>query len=97
DWTSLGLAAVFSEQFHVPRIDAAGTDLSVLTFTLLVSLAAGIVFGAFPACSFASPDLNEALRDAGRSASGARGPRVRRGLVVGEMALALVLLAGAGT
>ena len=97
DWTSRGLAAVVSEQFHVPRIDAAGTDLSVLTFTVLVSLAAGIVFGAFPACSFASPDLNEALRDAGRSASGARGPRVRRGLVVGEMALALVLLAGAGT
>jgi putative ABC transport system permease protein len=95
-WTARALAAVMAEQFHVPRIDAANTDLSVLTFTVLVSLAAGIVFGVFPACSFASPDLNEALRDAGRAASGARGPRIRRGLVIGEMALALVLLAGAG-
>jgi putative ABC transport system permease protein len=96
DWSSRALAVVMSEQFHVPRIDAANTDLSVLTFTVLVSFAAGIVFGAFPACSFASPDLNGALRDAGRAATGARGPRVRRGLVVGEIALALVLLAGAG-
>jgi putative ABC transport system permease protein len=96
DWTSRGLAAIVSDQLHVPRIDAANTDLSVLTFTVLVSLAAGVVFGAFPACSFASPDLNEALRDAGRAATGARGPRVRRGLMIGEIALALVLLAGAG-
>ena len=50
----------------------------------------------FEKFSFAAPDLNEALRDAGRSATGARGPRVRHGLVIGEIALALVLLAGAG-
>jgi predicted permease len=97
DWTARALAAVVSAQFHVPRIDAANTDLSVLTFTVLVSIAVGIVFGAFPACAFASPDLNEALRDGGRSATSGHGPRVRRALVVGEIALALVLLAGAGT
>jgi predicted permease len=95
-WTSRGLSAVMAAQFHLPSIEAAHTDLSVLAFTVVLSLAAGIVFGVLPAISFASPDLNEALRDAGRSATGARGPRVRHGLVIGEIALALVLLAGAG-
>src|SRR5437773_6582421 len=43
DWTARALAAVMSEQFHVPRIDAANTDFSVLAFTVLVSLAVGVV------------------------------------------------------
>jgi predicted permease len=96
DWSARALAAVVSEQFHVARIDAADTDLVVLTFTVLVSLATGIVFGAFPAFASSAPDLNDALRDAGRSATGARAPRVWHALVIVEMALALVLLAGAG-
>jgi putative ABC transport system permease protein len=80
----------------VPRLDATRTDVWVLAFTTIVSLATGIAFGIVPALLSASPDLNDALREAGRSSTGARAPRLRRGLVVVETALALVLLAGAG-
>src|SRR5258706_12617609 len=97
NWTARILAAVLSEQFRVPRVDATSTDLSVLVFTVAVSVGTGVLFGAFPAFASASPDLNDALRDASRSTTGARAPRVRSGLVVLETALALVLLAGAGT
>jgi len=97
DWTARALAAILSEQFNVPRIASASTDLPVLGFTLALSIATGIVFGSFPALASASPDLNDALRDATHAATGARAPRLRRGLVVLETALALVLLAGAGT
>src|SRR5262249_25121703 len=97
NWTARTLAAILSEQFHVPRIVSAGTDVAVLTFTLVLSVVTGIVFGSFPALASAAPDLNEALRDATRGVSGVRAPRLRRGLVVLETALALVLLAGAGT
>src|SRR5205823_4586271 len=51
----------------------------------------------FPAFASASPDLSDALCDATRSATGVRAPMLRRGLVVLETALALILLAGAGT
>jgi putative ABC transport system permease protein len=97
DWTARILATVLSKEFQVPRVDATSTDLSVLIFTILVSVATGVVFGAFPAFASASPDLNDSLRDASRSTTGARAPRVRSGLVVLETALALMLLAGAGT
>ena len=50
-----------------------------------------------PALASASPKLNDALRESGRSATGSRAPRLRQALVVLETALALVLLAGAGT
>jgi len=97
NWTARALATVLSEQFQVPRVVATSTDLSVLMFTIIVAAATGMLFGAFPAFASASPDLNDGLRDASRSATGARAPRVRSGLVVLETALALVLLAGAGT
>ena len=97
NWTSRLLATVLSEHFHVPRVNETSTDLSVLLFTIVVSVATGAMFGTFPAFASASPDLNDALRDASRSTTGARAPRIRSGLVVLETALALVLLAGAGT
>jgi putative ABC transport system permease protein len=72
-------------------------DGRILAFTAVVALAAGIVFGLFPALHMARPDLNTALREGGRgSASGAGALRMRRALVVMEVALAAVLLAGAG-
>jgi putative ABC transport system permease protein len=97
NWTARVLATVLFEQFRVFRVDATSTDLSVVAFTSIVSLATGIMFGAFPAFASSAPDLNDALRDASRSTTGTRAPRVRSGLVVLETALALVLLAGAGT
>jgi putative ABC transport system permease protein len=80
----------------VPRIDATHTDAWVLGFTLILSLATGAIFGVVPALSSASPDLTDAMREAGRSNTGARAPRLRSGLVILETALALVLLASAG-
>jgi ABC-type lipoprotein release transport system permease subunit len=97
NWTARVLATVLFEQFRVSRVDATSTDLSVVAFTSIVSLATGVIFGAFPAFASSSPDLNDALRDASRSTTGTRAPRVRSGLIVLETALALVLMAGAGT
>jgi putative ABC transport system permease protein len=96
DWISRALGGVIAEHFHNPRIDGATTDSSVLMFTLAVSIATGVAFGVFPAVAATSPDLNEALRDAGRAATGARAPRLRRSLVVVQLALALALLAIGG-
>jgi putative ABC transport system permease protein len=95
-WTARGLVAMLSASFPVPRIDATHTDAWVLGFTAIVSLATGAIFGVVPALSSASPDLTDAMREASRSATGARAPRLRSGLVILETALALVLLASAG-
>ena len=97
DWTARTLASILSEQFNVARIAGARTDLTVLGFTLILSMATGIAFGSFPALASASPDLKDALCDATRGSTGVHVPRLRRSLVVLETALALVLLAGAGT
>src|SRR5262249_7070560 len=66
-------------------------------FTLAVSMASGVISGLFPAMQSSKPDLNEALKDGGRSGgAGAGRQRMRKALIVGEVALALVLLVGAG-
>ncbi|HYV97425.1 MAG TPA: ABC transporter permease [Gemmatimonadaceae bacterium] len=72
-------------------------DGPVLLFTIAVAVATGVLFGLAPALQSASPNLNETLRDAGtRGASAGRSrARLRSSLVVGEVALALVLLVGA--
>ena len=72
-------------------------DGRILAFTAVVALAAGIVFRLFPALHLAKPDLQAALREGGRgSSSGAGAHRMRNALVVLEVALAAVLLVGAG-
>jgi putative ABC transport system permease protein len=96
-WFVRGLAATVATQYRVPRLDAVSTDASVLAFSAVVSLTTGVLFGVLPAFVSASPDLNDALREGGRSATGRRAPRLRNALVVLETALALILLAGAGT
>jgi len=78
-----------------PRLSEIGLDPFVLAFTLAVSVMTGVVFGLVPALLTAGTDPNVALREGGKSAtSGAR--RVARLLVTVEIALALVLVAGAG-
>ena len=72
-------------------------DARVLAFTALVSLVSALAFGLFPALNLANQDLNGALKEGGRAGSGgARSNRARRVLVVSEIALAAVLLTGAG-
>jgi putative ABC transport system permease protein len=67
----------------------------VLAFTFGLSLATGLLFGLLPASQLASQDVNESLKDGGRSAGGVR-RRLRLALVVSEIALASLLLVGAG-
>jgi len=80
----------------LPRLDAIGLDLPVLAFTAVVSIVTGLLFGLAPAWYAARPDLSRALTDGGRAGSaGARRQRFRRGLVVTQIALALVLVVAA--
>jgi putative ABC transport system permease protein len=81
----------------IPRSEGIGIDGRVLAYTLLVSLATGVVFGLVPALSAVGRRLHGALKEGGRAMSGGtRGRLVRNGLVLAEVALALVLLIGAG-
>jgi putative ABC transport system permease protein len=84
---------------NLPRLDEVGLDGRALAFTALASLATGVIFGLAPALQASRPGahgLNAALRESGRTGAGARGQRLRSAFVVAEIALALVLLAGAG-
>lgn len=81
----------------LPRAQEIGIDGTVLLFTLAVSLATGLLFGIVPALRASGSDLEPALRDESGGSIGGRGRRRLQGaLVVGEMALALVLLVGSG-
>ncbi|MCU1267444.1 MAG: hypothetical protein JWM21_3762 [Acidobacteria bacterium] len=82
----------------IPRALQVGIDWRVLGFTLGVSLLTGIVFGLVPALHSSKTQLTETLKEGARggSSEGARRNRVRNVLVVGELAIAVVLLVGAG-
>jgi predicted permease len=71
-------------------------DAAALGFSAGLSMLAGLLFGLVPALHAARPDLMSALRTAGRESGGHRGHLLRDGLVVAELALAVVLLVGAG-
>jgi putative ABC transport system permease protein len=100
---ALGLALAFgllrafiaAAPAGLPRIESIGIDGWVLAFTLGLSFVTGLLFGLAPALHAAGADRAHALREGGRTATGP-GARVRRGLVVAEVALAVVLLVGAG-
>jgi putative ABC transport system permease protein len=81
----------------VPRLAEVNVDLVVLIVTAAVAVGTGILFGLIPAFASAKPELTEALKEGGRSSTtGARRNQLRNSLVVAEIALALVLLVGAG-
>ena len=81
----------------LPRITESGLNLQVLIFTASVAVLTSILFGLVPALQSANPELAASLKEGGRSGTEtlARG-RLRSALVVTEMALAMVLLVGAG-
>lgn len=81
----------------LPRLGTVQLDLNVLLFALAVSLACGLLAGLFPALQLSTMNPVEALREGGPRALGGRGGRrLRHGLVITEIALAVVLLSGAG-
>jgi len=96
-WGVRALIAAFPGRIPVPRLDQSSIDGYVLGFTLLVSIASGVAFGLAPVWQAWRTELSEALKQGGpRAGCGLGAERFRGTLVAFEMALALVLLAGAG-
>jgi len=88
-------AALVAVPETVPRAEEIGLDFPVLLFTILVSVLTGIMFGLLPAIRMSGTDISGRLKDSGRAISGPR-TRMQSVLVMGEIAMALVLLVGAG-
>jgi len=80
----------------LPRFAAVRIDPRVLAFTSLVSIVTGMLMGLVPAIQAAKTSLNEALKESSKTAGGGRSSRARGALVVAEIALALMLMIGAG-
>ncbi|MBZ5554916.1 MAG: ABC transporter permease [Acidobacteriia bacterium] len=81
---------------NVLPVPAVPIDATVLWFAAALTLVTGLFFGIAPAWRASRVDINEVLKQAGRESSGGVGARLRQSLVTGEMALATVLLIGAG-
>jgi predicted permease len=79
----------------LPRSQNVDLDLRVLLFVVGISVITGIIFGLAPALRSAKPDLDDALKEGSRGSTGGQ-HRLQNGLVMAEIGLALVLLAGAG-
>lgn len=80
----------------VPRVDEIRVDPFVLAFTFVVSILTGLIFGLAPAWHGAKANLQDALKDGGRGSAGGGSRKLRGALVVSEVALAVLLLVGAG-
>jgi putative ABC transport system permease protein len=90
-------ALIKSVPQNIPRISTIQLDATVLIFTMLASLATGIIFGLVPAWQASHVDLNSALKSGSRTGSSGEGKgRVRNALIMAEVALALILLISAG-
>ncbi len=95
-WGMKPILSFIPNSAGMPFLDSVGIDGRVAGFTLLLTLAAGILFGLAPARQGMKANLMEVLNDAGRSGFGGRSAsRLRSGLLVAEVALSFVLLAGA--
>ncbi|HEX3236416.1 MAG TPA: ABC transporter permease [Gemmatimonadales bacterium] len=88
-------ALVARAAVEIPRLGEVHVDLATLGFTLVISSAAGILFGLVPAVHAGRADLHESLKEGGRASSGG-GARTQAVLVAAQVALSLVLLVGAG-
>ncbi len=94
----LGVSAILEAWPAVlPRVHQIGIDAATLGYALLISLVAGVAFGLAPAWRSSSVALDTSLREGSVTSTGGPGRhRLQRGLVVAEIALALVVLTGAG-
>ena len=81
---------------ELPRASEVRLDGAVLGFSLLLSMVTGLLFGLIPAWRTSSWNVHHMLREGGRGAVGADSGRLRTGLIVAEVALAVILVVGAG-
>ncbi|HEV3201621.1 MAG TPA: ABC transporter permease, partial [Bryobacteraceae bacterium] len=98
-WWSIHVLTVSiaeASRFTLPRYQEIGMGGVVLLFAFAVSMCTGILFGLAPALQFSRPDLHATLKDGGRGTSRASRTSLRSLLVVGEVAISLMLLSGAG-
>jgi predicted permease len=98
-WSTALLPTILPvDAFNIPlrQVDTVPVDRWVLSFTLLVSCLTGILFGLAPAVSALRGDVSEPLKEGGRGSTVGRSNRLRHVLVASEVALALVVLSGAG-
>lgn len=94
-WGTSALVALKPE--NLPRLQEIGVDARVLGFTFGISLLTGVIFGLLPAWTAARSGVGEGLKEGGRSATaGSARQRLRSAFVVGELAIALILLVGSG-
>ena len=82
---------------RIPRVDEIGVNATVLIFATLIAVLTAFAFGLAPALLMSRAELQEALKEGAKGGgAGSRGKRMRSGLVVAEVSLAVMLLAGAG-
>jgi len=85
------------DAISIPLLHNVRTDATTLTFTLVITVLTGLVFGLAPALQVRTPGLHDALKDTGRGTTSGRSRNwIRNSLVVSEIAFACVLLVGAG-
>jgi hypothetical protein len=94
-WLLEGLLAMIPRGM-LPAESDPRLSVPVLLFALLTMTLCGLLFGSAPAWQASRVDLNEALKHGGRTSAGSGSRRLRQGLVVAELALAVISLAGAG-
>ena len=94
-WGTRILVRFLPSDLAFPRMDEVSVDARVLGFAVAISVLTGILFGIAPALSTSAVNLATTLREAMRGTTGARS-RLRSALVIAEVALAVVLLVGAG-
>src|SRR5437764_12496496 len=94
---SWGVETLVAAVVSIPRGSDLGIDGAVMVVTLGVSVFTGLLFGVVPALHTSRANLHDTLKEGGRSGSAdVSGRGLRRALVIGEVALALTLLVGAG-
>ena len=94
-WGADSLLGFFRDPDSVLTVSAT-PDLRVLAFTLIVSLATGVLFGLIPALQSARPALAPTLKNEAGAVAGGSSDRLRKALVISQVALSLLLLIGAG-
>jgi putative ABC transport system permease protein len=93
-WLTTVLLSIVPE--GAPRMDQVGIDYRVLTFAFGISAVTGILFGLVPALQASKLDVTSSLKEGGRTGEGHRRTSARNLLLIGEVALSLMLLVGAG-